>query len=87
MSEAQPDPSCREHGGSPIHEIVETVAHRADESPLELPPLYDYVDPALLDTLEAGERHPNRSYSVVFDYYGYEITVDSDGTVTVTEQF
>lgn len=55
--------------------IIREVAANEDCDALDLPPLYDRVDPAALETL--GPTH-----TVQFDYLGYEITVDA-GTVTV----
>jgi hypothetical protein len=60
--------------------VMETVAKREGVTPAELPePLYSAVDPEALDGLFRGS-----SGRVVFTYQGYEITVTSDGEVSVT---
>lgn len=59
--------------------VVEAVSARTRTDPLELPPLYDVLDPdaldALLATLSDGE--------VSFPYAGYVVTVESSGAVHV----
>ena len=62
-------------------QVIRTVAETTETDPLELPPLYETIDPdaldALVEDMEAG--------TISFTYVGREITVDSDGTVTVEE--
>ncbi len=61
--------------------VVRAVANHADADPLELPRLYDTVDPealdAVVDALSDGE--------VSFRYAGYAITVESSGTVELAD--
>lgn len=61
--------------------IVETVATTKSVDPLDLPPLYDSIDPEalekLVDRMDEGE--------VVFTYAGTEVTVTEDGSVDVVE--
>lgn len=61
--------------------IVETVATTKSVDPLDLPPLYDSIDPEalekLVDRMDEGE--------VVFTYAGTEVTVTEDGSVDVEE--
>lgn len=61
--------------------VIQTVAETTDTDPLELPPLYETIDPdaldALIEDMQAG--------SISFTYTGREITVHSDGTVTIDE--
>jgi hypothetical protein len=61
--------------------IVEAVADRSDADPLELPPLYDYVDPDALDAFVRGTADG----VVAFRYAGDAVTVDSSGEVDVEE--
>lgn len=60
--------------------VVEAIAREAGVSPLDLPPLYDVIDPDSLDRLlpldGAGEMS--------FHYYGYEVTLSSADDVRVT---
>lgn len=62
-------------------QVVRTVAETTETDPLELPPLYETIDPdaldALVEDMEAG--------TISFPYVGHEITVNSDGTVTIEE--
>ncbi len=64
---------------SPTERIVQRVAERVDRDPLDLPPLYEAVDPdalnVLIDGLDSG--------SVTFEYVDELVTVRSDGTVEV----
>lgn len=57
--------------------VVQATAAARSTDPLELPPLYDAVDPdalgALIEAMDDGE--------VVFSYDGCEITIGADGTV------
>lgn len=59
--------------------VVEAVAETTGTDPLELPPLYDAIDPDALDVLVAdgGQSH------VEFAYDGHEIAVHEDGAVAV----
>lgn len=48
-----------------------------EQDPIDLPPLYDSVDPDALDRLA-------ESSTIQFEYAGYNITVDS-GTTTIDQ--
>lgn len=66
--------------------VVAAVADARDVDPLELPPLYDVIDPDALDQLFAqdargSEKGPRR---VIFVVAGCEVVVHSDGGVDVT---
>ena len=69
--------------GIPVSEqVVQTVASQSNTDALDLPPLFDTLDPDSLDTLirEMDEG------KVSFTYAGYNITVTTDGGVEVDEQ-
>ncbi len=72
--------------GRPSLEVISTVAEREDCPPAELrPPLYSVVDPETLDRLcgsPGGGQH-GLDGSMSFTYCGYDVTVASDGTVSV----
>jgi len=80
-------------GGSEGRTLSETilfeVAALEGVDPLDLPPLFEVVDPESLDELFAGRRSssppaPGRSpVTVGFVYHGYRITATSDGTLLV----
>ncbi|EMA14348.1 MULTISPECIES: HalOD1 output domain-containing protein [Haloarcula] len=62
--------------------VVRAVA-TAERQPVEtLPPLADSINP---DALTACIADSNTSGHVAFDYSGYRVVVDTDGTVTVDE--
>lgn len=64
------------------HEIVERVALHDEVDPLELPPLFDAIDP---DALEACIRSLDEG-QVEFRYADHTVTVRSDGTVEIVEK-
>lgn len=61
--------------------VVEAVADYTDTDMLELPPLYDSVDPDALNKLirSASDSH------VTFEYAGYRITIDTQGAIQIDE--
>ncbi|EMA34955.1 HalOD1 output domain-containing protein [Haloarcula japonica] len=63
-----------------ITAVVRAVA-TAERQPVErLPPLADSINP---DALTACIADSNTSGHVAFDYSGYRVVVNTDGTVTV----
>lgn len=63
--------------------IIDAVAAAEDTPPTELmPPLYDVVDPEALNKVFAREESMGK---IVFNYNGYEISVDADGYVAVKD--
>ena len=76
-----------ESGRSVSEAVVEAVADRkgVDITGLETP-LYRVIDPDALERLvamrrESGTRSP---VCVRFRYYGYDVIVDSDGSVSLS---
>lgn len=68
--------------------IVTEIADREGVDPTTLsPPLHDVIDPDALDALftSTATTHRDGEASVSFTYKGYDITVDSDGELTVRE--
>lgn len=76
---------CDEAASTPIMTIIMDIAAREKMSPTDLPPLHSAIDcdalNALVDSLSATGS--DRSGSVRFTYYGYEVSVDSAGDVTI----
>lgn len=67
-------------------EVVERVADIEDVDPIELPRLYEVINPDALDQVFATTPTAGREGGqVTFSYHGYEITVSSDGDVSVEE--
>ena len=69
-----PDP-----GESICSTIVNQIAVHEGIEPLELPPLYDSVDPdALNDVFTPTKTGVSRTGTISFSYCGYSIVVDVD---------
>lgn len=61
--------------------VVHTVATKLDADPLDLPQLYETIDP---DALNACIRALTEG-ELSFSYAGVEVTVDASGTIQVTD--
>lgn len=68
-------------GTSVSEQVVQAVANKSNTDALDLPPLFDTLDPDSLDTLI---QEMNKG-EVAFDYAGQHITVNSRGEVVITE--
>lgn len=66
---------------SPSQTVVQAVADVAGEDLVELPPLYDTIDPEAMDAFLRGPD----SGTLKFKYNGYTVVVDQDITVSVRE--
>ncbi|ELY84013.1 HalOD1 output domain-containing protein [Natrinema altunense] len=55
--------------------VIDLVARTSDTDPVELEPLYDAIDPDLLDSLPAEDGFT----SLEFAYHGYTVTVTATG--------
>ncbi|WP_083857091.1 HalOD1 output domain-containing protein [Natrinema limicola] len=66
--------------------IVDRVAKRDHTDPLELPPLYDAVDPDALDDLFASGRQNGTAQSgrIKFQYNGYTVVVEFGNRPEIT---
>lgn len=70
-------------GSQPVPErVVESVATATSTDPVELPRLYDVIDP---DALETAVRTMTGG-EICFHYAEHAVTVRSDGTVHVTDE-
>jgi len=71
---------------SPSTEVVRRVASEASVDPIDLPPLYEAVDPDALDRfLESVDgTTPTVSEAVRFRYAGYHVAVEADGAVALS---
>lgn len=61
--------------------LIDRVATYTDTDPLELPPLYDTIDPESLD--DCIENLDGVGLS--FHYAGVAVAVDSDGDITLDD--
>lgn len=68
--------------GSPSDRVVQTIADREGVDPTELPPLFESVDPDALDALL--RRDDTAGAQVTFTHHGHEVTVRSDGRVSLS---
>jgi hypothetical protein len=66
----------------PSVQITDKISAKAGCDVVELPPLYDTIDPEQLDSLVEDMTDG----AVSFRYTGHDITVTSDGTVTLADQ-
>lgn len=70
--------------GSPVSEtIVRRIAAEKDVDPLDLPPLFETVEPDALDQLVRSLDGGSDS-SVRLDYAGYRVVVSGAGDVVVS---
>lgn len=63
--------------------IVRRVATATDQSILELPTLYDTIDPEALDAVVDSAGPESSPLEIRFTYAGHRVTVDGDGAVTI----
>ena len=68
-----------ELGDSPSMLIVETIADLTDQDAQDLPPLYDSVDPDAVDRLFS--HNGAQQLKLEFQYKGFQVTVDSNGSI------
>ena len=70
----------------PSIQIINAVSDAADCPLEELEPLYDAIDPDALDRLYTPTYHGDvrSDGEVIFSYAGYQVVVDSSGTVELT---
>lgn len=62
--------------------VIQVAADATDSDELELPPLYDTIDPDALDEVIDGMS----SGEITFRYAGCEITVTADQQIHVTKR-
>ena len=73
--------------GDPVsasERVVAVIAEKSGTDPLELPPLYESVDPDALDALFTPDSREPVLGEVTFTHAGHEITVAYDGEVVIT---
>lgn len=64
--------------------VVDSVAAVLRRDPLEIDPLYEYVDTDSLDAMIDAASHKSSPYiSASFRFEGTDVTVRGDGTVTI----
>lgn len=64
--------------------VIEAVAAVSGTDPIELPPLYDVVNPDALDAMfEPHDRREGSNLRVEFTYNGFDVVVREGPEVTV----
>lgn len=74
-----------EQSDSPSLCVLDAVANHLDVSPIELPPLYESVDPEVLDQIFSTTSSGMRMGTIRFSYAGHLIcvTIGSDVSVSI----
>ncbi len=65
------------------HTIITEIARLEGCDPIDLPPLYEAVDPDGLDS--AIESVSDSDLSIEFLYNGYYVTVMGDGSIEIND--
>lgn len=76
-------------GTGPVSErIVKAVATVRDVDPIDLPPLYEVIDPDALDRLFPQGETPNRNSAsrLIFTMADCTVVVDGTGYIDVTPE-
>jgi hypothetical protein len=65
-------------------QVVQMVATHTDTVPVDLPPLFEVIDPDALDTLfDPAQAGVPLGTEVTFNYVGHKVTVADDGEVVI----
>ena len=88
-----PDEVGREHragydpegGESVITSVVVSVAAVSGAEPTALPPLQWTLDTDALEAVIGSAREADTNLTVTFEYVGYRISVDADGSIRISE--
>lgn len=68
--------------------LVSAVATALGLEPECLPPLTESIDPDLVESfLRAGRESRTTGGLLTFEYHGYEVSVDSDGAISILQTF
>lgn len=66
-------------------QVIKAVAEQTDTDPLDLPPLYEAVDPDVLNVVfEPFHGGGPLGTTLAFTYVGHEVTIAYDGEVVIT---
>jgi len=88
VSTPTPGPTASDENRRISLAVVRAVADAKGTSPFEIQPLGSVIDTDALDSLvDSVVGSPRSDASAVrFDYEGYRVAVDADGTVEVSER-
>ena len=80
LGESIPMPALQRKTDSDyVFSVLQSIATERGVDPVELPPLTHAVDPDALERLLSSSE----ATSVTFGYCGYDVTVTSDGRVSL----
>lgn len=65
----------------PSERVIEAVAAYSNTKPLELPPLYNTIDPDALNSLFQSKWTTGR---IEFLYYDHKVTITNGGEIDLT---
>ena len=75
-----------ESDGSPAEVIVEALAEAAGVDPIDLPPLFDFVDPDAIEQLFMGhDSAPHADALLSFRVETWNVFVRADGRIRVCD--
>lgn len=73
-----------EEGQSPAEAVIEAIAEAAGVEPLELPPLYEFIDPEALDNLfQQHDSATDPEAMLVFSINKWNVFVRADGRIRI----
>lgn len=72
----------RDTENTPVHAVVSAVAEVEETDPVDLPPLYDAINPEALNELFTSQSDSSVA-QITFEYAGYAIVVRGSGVVEV----
>lgn len=77
-----------DHGGddSAIAKIALAVAEIRDTDPLQMRPLYETIDPDVLDRLLEHDGHGSDRVTLTFPFEGFDITLHGNGRARIVPQ-
>lgn len=64
--------------------ILEQIAERTNTDPMDLPPMYEAIDPDIFRHL-CGTDQYDETVTLSFHYQGYVVTIDGRGHVELSE--
>jgi len=71
---------------SPSDAVIEALAKAAETDPIELPPLYEFIDPDALDQLiEKHGRASSQKTVLSFQVETWNVFINSDGQIRVCD--
>lgn len=70
----------------PTKVIVDAIAEADNSSPVEMPPLYEFVDPDMIEKLlEQRDNQPEREMILGFTVDSWNVFVRSDGKIRICD--